>query len=159
MQELQNGQPPQKRQMLEEDVDGHTIQRGSLVSNEGRVFTRRNLNPPTAFEQKLHVAAAEAARERERESRLRSVRSGKSEKGNAESMRVWREHYKQTFPTYVFYFDSVPEDIRARAAKQIARFGAVSPNSFPFVLTHHLQACYPRKLVDNPLERIVTHTN
>jgi regulatory subunit for Cdc7p protein kinase len=107
-----------------EDGEVQQLQRGPLVSNEGRVFTRRSLNPPTAFEQKLHVAAAEAAREREKQ--LRSVKSNRLERGNAESMKVWREHYRQAFPTYVFYFDSVPEDIRTKAAKQLARFGAVS---------------------------------
>jgi regulatory subunit for Cdc7p protein kinase len=132
IQELSHGQPPQKRQMLEkEDVDGqtHTLNPGNATSNEGRVFTRRSLNPPTAFEQKLHLVAAESAREREKQ-QSRSAKI-KATKGDQESMRVWRDHYRQAFPSYVFYFDSVPEDIRSRAAKQLAKFGAVS--FFPII--------------------------
>lgn len=38
----------------------------------------------------------------------------------------WQKQYRARFPRMVFYFDSVPDDIRARLVKPIVYLGAVS---------------------------------
>lgn len=44
----------------------------------------------------------------------------------AARMRRWKEATRQNFPDYVFYFESVPDDKRAKVVKQITQLGGVS---------------------------------
>lgn len=44
----------------------------------------------------------------------------------AARMRRWKEATRQNFPDYVFYFESVPDEKRAKVVKQITQLGGVS---------------------------------
>jgi regulatory subunit for Cdc7p protein kinase len=88
---------------------------------EGRVFEKGITNgQPTAFQRKL-VAA------RERGAMMLKVT--KNNEGpapqNLETIRQWQKHYRKVFPEYTFYFESIPEDLKARFSRQIANLGAV----------------------------------
>lgn len=43
-----------------------------------------------------------------------------------ENVRQWQKHYRKAFPQFVFYFESVPNDVRAKCLKQAIALGAVS---------------------------------
>lgn len=43
----------------------------------------------------------------------------------------WQKQYRARFPRMVFYFDSVPDDVRARLVKLIVHLGAVSRLALP----------------------------
>lgn len=46
---------------------------------------------------------------------------------NIEKIKAWQAHYRKVFPTFVFYFESLPEDSSAvRYQKQVHALGAVS---------------------------------
>lgn len=43
-----------------------------------------------------------------------------------DTLRQWQQHYRKAFPSYVFYFESVPEEFRRKCSRGIASLGAVS---------------------------------
>jgi regulatory subunit for Cdc7p protein kinase len=85
---------------------------------EGRVFERGSVNgQPTAFQRKLEAPIPQ----------------------NIETIRQWQKHYRKLFPDYTFYFESIPEDLKARFSRQITSLGAVrlSLAQLSFYLSSH----------------------
>ena len=98
----------------------------SLKSTEERVFSKRTGNvTPTAFERRLLAA-------REERSQQRVERQEKASHEALDTVRQWQKHYKKSFPGFVFYFESVAEDVRVRCSKWVRSLGAVgSLEMFP----------------------------
>lgn len=118
--------PPAKKQMLDTHQTLRTPphQESTQSSAEGRVFTRKsNSSQQSVFERKL-VAARE--RERERQSQQTVTKAERTSEENLESIRAWQKHMKRSFPKFVFYFESGPEDSRQKCTKQVIALGAVS---------------------------------
>jgi regulatory subunit for Cdc7p protein kinase len=114
---LQENEPPQKKQVVEKSVreDVPTTPRRKVppAAARGRVYERDSTTAqPTDFHRKLIASTKEAERP--------SIDPGDH------TIRAWQKHYRKVFPTFVFYFDSIPDDIRGRFVKQINSFGAVS---------------------------------
>ena len=106
--DLPYGQPPPKKQMVE--VDDAESRRHGLGRRSGA---------PTAFQKKL-----EAVREVKSVPKpAEKAHRGASE--NLETIRQWQRHYRKMFPQFVFYFESIPEDVRHRVSKQAQTLGAV----------------------------------
>lgn len=110
--------PPAKKQMLEPGV-GQTvklpIKQKPVKGIVQRVSTRTDKDertPQTAVSQKRSEEEADTVRVRE-----------------------WQNHQRQRFPNYVFYFESVPNDQRARIVKQLQQLGAVSQLPVPIPAT------------------------
>lgn len=111
--------PPAKRQMLESHQPLRTPprQQSTQSSAEGRVFTRKaNNSTQSSFERKCISV-------RERPQQI-VTRPDKSQENNVERLR-WQQHHRKLFPTFVFYFESVPEDVRIKYTKQVKALGAV----------------------------------
>ena len=118
---LPDNEPPTKKQMLEKgeakDAPVTPRRRAPPSTAEGRVFERGNPNAaPTTFQKKLLAS---------RGSTLRVTKAERSQVDNAETVRQWQRHYRRLFPTFVFFFESMPEDQRAKLSKQISSLGAV----------------------------------
>ncbi|KAL9113848.1 MAG: hypothetical protein Q9227_001982, partial [Pyrenula ochraceoflavens] len=117
----QENEPPTKRQMLGKEGRKDTgpttpRRRAPPATAEGRVFERGNPNAaPTSFQKKLMTAQG---------STLKVTKSEKSQHDNAESVRQWQRHYRRLFPTFVFFFESIQEEHRAKLSKQISSLGA-----------------------------------
>ena len=130
-----DSQPQAKRQVLE---DGRTNLRTSprkqtLQSAEARIFNRRPVNAqPTPFERKLLASATEnkfsqrVEQKIEQKVQQRVERQGKASHEALEDIRQWQRHYKRSFPAFVFYFESLPEEVRTKCSKWIRSLGAVS---------------------------------
>ncbi|KAK8233974.1 Dfp1/Him1, central region-domain-containing protein [Phyllosticta capitalensis] len=74
-----------------------------------------------------------------RDSRPSSRAVDKSQKAQPDSLdtvRQWQRHYRKAFPTFVFFFESIPEDARARAVKQLLTLGAREEKFFSKSITH-----------------------
>lgn len=71
----------------------------------------------TSLEQKL-IAAREKKHQAEMEE--------KAINESIENVRQWQKHYRKVFPNFVFYFESIPEDVRGKCSKHIMSLGAVS---------------------------------
>ena len=113
-------QPPAKRQALEAKASNFLTppRKQGLNSGEDRLFNRKTQNrKPTAFERKLL-----AAREGQQLEKFEKLEKSTSEEG----IRSWQKHYRRLFPSFVFYFESIPDDVRLRCSRQIKSLGAVS---------------------------------
>ena len=111
----QENEPPHKRLAVDRvDTGPSTPTRNTA---EGRVFDRGNgTSGSTAFQRKL-VAARDKAGMR--------VTKSVEPAPNEDTIRQWQKHYRKLFPTFSFYFDSVPDDVRARFVRHITALGAV----------------------------------
>ena len=115
-------QPPVKKHITAADSSNvqTPVRKQPIQPADGKVFTKRPLNSrPTAFERKLLAS-------KERETQQRTVAQEKSAQESLEAVRQWQKHYRKVFPSFVFYFESIPEDIRGRCSRQIVGLGAVS---------------------------------
>lgn len=124
------GQPPPKKQI----ADAAEVEDRSRVSTDSRLFSRRPHNgQPSAFERKLV-----AVRDKERQAQTRGTRHDKPSAETIDSIRQWQRHYRKAFPQFVFYFDSVSEDVRSKCSRQVTALGAVRVipvvpcSNFPF---------------------------
>lgn len=135
------GQPPAKKQIIEilddgniENVDPRrrsgvpALVQGKL---EEPFSAKRPTNAyPTAFEKRLT-----AAREKKPTPQHRAERPQKPV-GDIETVRQWKRHYKRQFPQFVFYFESVPDNVRVKAIQQLQSLGARHENFFSNAVTH-----------------------
>ncbi|KAI9650631.1 Cdc7p-Dbf4p kinase complex regulatory subunit [Ciborinia camelliae] len=124
--------PPAKKQML--DAHHQTLrtpprQTVSQASVEGRVFTRKSNAQPSNFERKC-VAV------RDRGAHQQITKADKVPEENLESIRQWQKHYRKSFPKFVFYFESIPEDARLKYTKQVLALGARDEKFFSNEVTH-----------------------
>jgi regulatory subunit for Cdc7p protein kinase len=138
------GQPPAKKQLLEanneggENVDPLKRTGATVISNEklDEPFStkRTSTAPPTAFERKLaSVREKKPAQQSLQPQQLQRADRSQVIKGdNLENVRQWQRHYRRQFPQFVFYFDSVPDDVRQKAIRQVRSLGAVSDPSSSF---------------------------
>lgn len=140
LREVEDGQPPAKKQIVDlsdddaENVDPRRRNGVPVHALEGveEPFAKRTANaPPTVFEKKLN-----AVRERRPPPPQRNDQPQKQAGDNLESIRQWKRHYKRQFPGFVFYFESVPQDIRLKAARQLQLLGAREEKFFSNAVTH-----------------------
>lgn len=119
--EIPFGQPPPKKQVMdavEQDRSRLIVQQGT----ESKLFARRSNNAnPSAFEKRLV-----AAMEKERMTQPKASRTEKHSADTMDTIRQWQRHYRKAFPSFVFYFDSIPEDVRRKLSRQVIALGAVS---------------------------------
>jgi regulatory subunit for Cdc7p protein kinase len=113
--ELAYVQPPAKKMILEADED--ETRRHALLRKAGQ-------NPPTALQRKLE--AVRDARTDTRPMSRAAERAQKASHENLESIRQWQRHYKKVFPQIVFYYESIPEDVRSKISRRVQTLGAVS---------------------------------
>ncbi|KAF3492346.1 DBF zinc finger domain-containing protein [Arthroderma uncinatum] len=127
--------PPLKKQMLDADtVDTRPPQKSlsQQQTGESKLFTRRTNTQPTAFEKKL-VAARDKPKQ---PNTLKVSRNIKYCPESVESVRQWQRHYRKVFPTYVFYFESIPVETRKKYVRQIMSLGATEEKFFSRIVTH-----------------------
>lgn len=107
--------------------------RQGLQQAEARVFGKRPGNvQPTAFELKLLEAKERKAFGIHGAGQEQRVERPNRVAGEPfEGIRQWQKHYRKVFPTFVFYFESVSDETRARYSKFIRAFGAVGSPSSP----------------------------
>ncbi|KAL8947187.1 MAG: hypothetical protein Q9222_006503 [Ikaeria aurantiellina] len=133
-------QPPLKRPAIGNDrpIPRTPPQRQGLQQAEARVFGKRPGNvQPTAFERRLLEAREKKAIElQEKRQEQRVERPVRSTTETFEGIRQWQKHYRKVFPAFVFYFESVADEPRARHAKFIRAFGAREEKFFSREVTH-----------------------
>jgi len=119
------GQPPPAKKLLVEVDDAESTRYG---------LGRRSGAPPTALQKRLEAA-------REGKTELKPVERSQAQKvldaQGLETIRQWQKHYKRMFPSYVFYFESFPEDMRTTVSRQTHILGSVCmfPSMFLAILT------------------------
>ncbi|KAK4983716.1 Cdc7p-Dbf4p kinase complex regulatory subunit [Elasticomyces elasticus] len=136
--DLAEGQPPTKKHVITIENDENTAPRSQVRQNtqkldeESKIFMRKTSNgPPTAFERKLA-----AARDRKQVAQRSVEKTQRIATDNLETIRQWQRHYKRVFPQFVFYFESLPDEIRQKASRQIQVLGAKEEKFFSKAVTH-----------------------
>ncbi|KAL1306074.1 hypothetical protein AAFC00_004197 [Neodothiora populina] len=140
--DILHGQPPSKKQAIDtteydENTAPRTLTRQSLAQQEAeaKLFMRKPTNAaPTAFEKKL--AAARDKKPTTTTSTQKVDPRVQKQGDSLETIRQWQKHYKKAFPQYVFYFESVPEDVRSKVSRQIQYLGAKEEKFFSKSVTH-----------------------
>ena len=111
--------PPAKKQMLDPYTSRTPPRQNSVQSfPEGRVLTRKSNAQFPSFERRTAPSTREVVQQTVK-------KSEKTPEQDSESVRQWKKHYQKQFPSMVFYFESVPEDLRAKYTKQVVALGAV----------------------------------
>lgn len=127
-------EPPLKKQLLDHgDSNARSqYQKPTSQAQDSKLFARKNNAPTSAFEKKLAAARDKGAQSVQ--SSFKSVKDVKASGVTAdiEGIRLWQKYYRKVFPTFVFYFESIPDDVRAKCSRQIAALGAVSHAQFTF---------------------------
>lgn len=114
--------PPSKRQAVDivQTRPRTPTRRPPVQLPEGRVFNKKAANSQqTSFERKLYAL-------KEKNAQQRTERQEKAAVESLNGIKQWQKHYRRVFPEFVFYFESVPADARAKCSKQIRALGAVS---------------------------------
>jgi regulatory subunit for Cdc7p protein kinase len=101
--------PPLKKQLL--DNGSQRAVRSPTRSTRNQVLVQR---------------ASTRATTKERSSR--TVSTSKNTQDVDVEKEMWKKHHRAKFPKMVFYFESIPDDIRARLTKRVTYLGAVSHN-------------------------------
>ena len=122
--ELQYGQPPPAKKQIIEIEDGEN--RPTALSPKRIVEQKITLqNDENATQAVARRRPALKFKDAVTSQQKNGDRSQKSSGENLETIRQWQKHYRRVFPSFVFYFESVPEDIRQKASRQTASLGAV----------------------------------
>ncbi|KAF2277144.1 uncharacterized protein EI97DRAFT_375673 [Westerdykella ornata] len=114
--DLPYGQPPPKKQVVE--VDDAEARRYGLPRRSGAT--------PTTLQKKL-----EAARDTKALSKHTRTLSE-----NLETIRQWQRHYRKMFPSFVFYFESIPDEVKGKVLRQVLALGAREVKFFSREATH-----------------------
>ncbi|KAF2203588.1 hypothetical protein GQ43DRAFT_438708, partial [Delitschia confertaspora ATCC 74209] len=120
--DLPYGQPPPAKKQIVE-VDDAEARRNGLQ--------RRSGAPPTSLQKRL-----EAAREVKQVPKQLEKSQRTAETQNLETIRQWQRHYKKMFPQFVFYFESIPEDMRSKVSRQLHTLGSKEVKFFSREVTH-----------------------
>jgi regulatory subunit for Cdc7p protein kinase len=159
--EIPYGQPPPaKRQQIE--VDKSTLKTPPHQQASHGQELRLGRKPSTnTFEQR--IAAIKRNRAPIKQQAAATLEIGASKEA-VETIKQWQKHYRRVFPQYVFYFESVPEDVRAKCSKQVQALGAVSITQCPKTSHNELYAFFAeltsvqllRKKKNSSLQKLLT---
>ncbi|KAF3015895.1 hypothetical protein E8E14_010132 [Neopestalotiopsis sp. 37M] len=122
--------PPAKKQILDSGIPR------PLKSPQQQRVAKTQLS----LQSRRHASTYESKLARERSGQhhhhAETASTGKYTEKDLDEIRRWQSHHRQKFPKMVFYFDSIPEDTRAKLVKQIASLGAREERFFSSEITH-----------------------
>ncbi|KAK2613069.1 Cdc7p-Dbf4p kinase complex regulatory subunit [Conoideocrella luteorostrata] len=113
------GQPPPVKKQALENGSQRAVRSPSKTSRT-QVLVQRSAARPT-----LKDRATKST-----QNAPRTVQDVDTEK------EVWKKHHRAKFPKMVFYFESIPDDIRAKLAKRVTYLGARQEPFFSIDVTH-----------------------
>ncbi|PHH85907.1 hypothetical protein CDD83_11006 [Cordyceps sp. RAO-2017] len=118
--------PPVKKQALENGSQRPIRSPSKTTTSRTQILVQRST-----------AARSTAVASRERVSRAAAApsvtRAGQDVDNEKE---VWKKHYRAKFPKMVFYFESIPDDVRAKLTKRVTYFGARQEPFFSIDVTH-----------------------
>ena len=118
---ISDQQPPFKKQAVDTvETRPRTPVRRQALQPPDRVTNKKAANPqPTTPDRRLYAA-------KDKQVQQRVERQEKAAAESLNGIKQWQKHYRKVFPEFVFYFESVPADVRVKCSKQIRALGAVS---------------------------------
>ncbi|KAH8154107.1 uncharacterized protein LAJ45_01874 [Morchella importuna] len=125
-------QPPQKKQIVEvlrTPVRNSNADSKVNPSRRQAVRTRTTAGTPPAYN-------GVGNNNNQQIQRKAVAKPFTDQQNSLESVRAWQRHYRRMFPSYVFYFESLPDDVAAKFQKQIQSLGAKLEKFFSNEVTH-----------------------
>ncbi|RDA86670.1 hypothetical protein CP532_5040 [Ophiocordyceps camponoti-leonardi (nom. inval.)] len=113
--------PPVKKQALENGNQRAIRSPARPLPPRAQVLVQRTSTSASRSTNKDRVSRAAAAF---------SAHEADNEK------EAWKKHYRAKFPKMVFYFESIPDDVRAKLTKRVTYFGARQEPFFSIDVTH-----------------------
>lgn len=114
-----------------------TRQSQSQKEAETKLFMRKPGNAPiTAFEKKLMAAREGRTTPGQEPQTHLSPDASRKTTDSLENIRQWQRHYRKAFPTYVFYFESLPDETRQKMSRLVQSLGAREEKFFSRTVTH-----------------------
>ncbi|KAG8423558.1 Cdc7p-Dbf4p kinase complex regulatory subunit [Metarhizium acridum] len=113
------GQPPPVKKQVLEDGTQRAV-RSPPKASRTQVVVQRSSTRPVAKDRTTRTTQASG----------RTVQDVDTEK------EVWKKHHRAKFPKMVFYFESIPDDIRAKLTKRVNYLGARQEPFFSIDITH-----------------------
>ncbi|RDA90979.1 hypothetical protein CP533_3110 [Ophiocordyceps camponoti-saundersi (nom. inval.)] len=113
--------PPVKKQALENGSQRAIRSPGRPLPQRAQVLVQRTSTSATRSANKDRISRAAS---------VFSAHDADHEK------EAWKKHYKAKFPKMVFYFESIPDDVRAKLTKRVTYFGARQEPFFSIDVTH-----------------------
>ncbi|KAF4976172.1 hypothetical protein FZEAL_7130 [Fusarium zealandicum] len=108
--------PPLKKQVLDNGVQRPV--RSPTRSTRTQILVQRGVTRPPTKERSSRPVSTTAARDIDTEK------------------EAWKRHHRAKFPKMVFYFESIPDDVRARLTKRVTYLGARQEPFFSIAVTH-----------------------
>ncbi|WZH41881.1 Dfp1/Him1 central region-domain-containing protein [Fusarium acuminatum] len=108
--------PPLKKQVLDNGVQRAV--RSPTRSTRSQVLVQRGVTRPATKERTSRSASTATSRDLDTEK------------------EAWKRHHRAKFPKMVFYFESIPDDVRARLTKRVNYLGARQEPFFSIAVTH-----------------------
>ncbi|KAK8919667.1 Hsk1-interacting molecule 1 [Metarhizium anisopliae] len=113
------GQPPPVKKQVLEDGTQRAV-RSPSKAHRTQVVVQRSSTRLVAKDRATRTTQAST----------RTVQDVDTEK------EVWKKHHRAKFPKMVFYFESIPDDIRAKLTKRVNYLGARQEPFFSIDITH-----------------------
>lgn len=104
------------------------IKKQALDNGSARVIRSPSKLPRSQVGPRSATAAATRPAVRDRQTNRPTAPSRPTQDADTEK-EVWKRHHRAKFPKMVFYFESIPDDIRAKLIKRVTYLGAVRPSS------------------------------
>ena len=104
------------------------IKKQALDNGSARVIRSPSKLPRSQAGPRGATAAATRPAVRDRQTSRPAAPSRPNQDADTEK-EVWKRHHRAKFPKMVFYFESIPDDIRAKLIKRVTYLGAVRPSS------------------------------
>ncbi|OAA51681.1 G1/S regulator [Metarhizium rileyi] len=111
--------PPVKKQALENGTQRAV--RSPSKTLRSQVLVQRTSTRPVTRDRTVARTA---------QTSTRTVQDVDTEK------EVWKKHHRAKFPKMVFYFESIPDDVRAKLTKRVTYLGARQEPFFSIDVTH-----------------------
>ncbi|KAI9657870.1 MAG: hypothetical protein M1831_004106 [Alyxoria varia] len=125
-----NPSPPKKRQLVEFNSNG-LRQHISIQDPECNSHPDKQPTARDSLKRKLL-----ATRETKQPAQRAPERNEAGSTAEKDLIRTWRKHYRKVFPTYVFYFDNLPDDVCLKASRQVTALGAKEEKFFSRNVSH-----------------------
>ncbi|GAB0135807.1 hypothetical protein EsDP_00004132 [Epichloe bromicola] len=115
------GQPPPAKKQVLDNGSQRAVRSPTKTSRTQVLVQRSAAARSTTLKDRATRSAQDATR---------TVQDKDTEK------EAWKKHYRVKFPKMVFYFESIPDDIRAKLTKRVTYLGARQEPFFSIDVTH-----------------------
>ncbi|GAB7360378.1 hypothetical protein MBLNU230_g8335t1 [Neophaeotheca triangularis] len=134
------GQPPLKKQMLDAGGDTENIdprrKAHVTVGAQDKLDEPFGKRPPSATPTQFARKLAAVRDPKPAQSQKSQTSTHKAGDANLDSIRQWQRHYRKQFPSFVFFFEGVADDVRYKAMRDIKFLGAREERFFSKAVTH-----------------------